>query len=167
MNTEFRRPDGTSFSCRIVGSDMAPAVLAAFRDSYLSSGDGKMSMADFDQLTREGHIINCAVFDEVFCFALFGLELMKDRDGPYTSFLYFDLWHGRLAPIAETVIAMTYAVTRAYADAEGSSAPLRCLLRGRDGWERMVRRLGIEMDHDGWIREEQQYPWLGGEHGFQ
>jgi hypothetical protein len=166
MSIAFRPLDGTSFNARILAADMPQTVLQACRDSYLASGDGKLSDADFEQLTRDGHIINCAVFDE-FCRAVFGLELMKDRDGPYTSFLFFDLWHGRLAPIAETVIAMTYAVTRAYADGEGSTKPLRCLLRGRDGWERMVRRLGIEMDHNGWIREEQQSPRFGGNHGFQ
>jgi hypothetical protein len=72
-----------------------------------------------------------------------------------------------LAAIAETIIRTTYAVTLAYARGEGDQLPLRCLLRGRDGWQRLVPRLGIEIDHDGWIREEQQYPWLGGEHGLQ
>lgn len=145
-----------------VQASVLPAHCSAWQlrtlwQSYQASGDGRYFEAQFKQMVRQAHIVPCVIFDERWTRAIFGLELMRDDDGPYTSFLFYEQIYGRLVPIARQVIDVCWRVAVAYHDADGGRPdPARLLLKGREGWQRLVPRLGVKIDGEGWISEDQE-----------
>jgi hypothetical protein len=168
MNFDLHRQAGTSSedleyraSAEILPPQMTAWRLRACFDAYERSGDGLYKLDEFASLVRGGHIINVVVLGpdqggQGKDFAIFGLELMKDRDGPYTQFLFFEQQRGRLKDVAALVIWITWSVSKAYHRAESDQPFARCLLKGRDGWPRMLRRFGITIDDRGMIHENQE-----------
>lgn len=170
MNIDRTEP-GTSFRfvCEVYGPDLPSWQLRQFWRAYWRASDRLFDMVTFFRLARAGHIV-CAwvaerdpdddVFDVV---ATFGLELMIDRHGqPYTQFIFFDRdpdgdqAPSRLLDMAPLVVETCLRLSMTYKDAERFRGEMRLLLKGRRGWRRVVRRLGLVMDEEGWISENQE-----------
>lgn len=159
MNIAVREP-GPNFDVRICGGwKISPVIMAHAWNAYQASGDGLYPSDRFMLQTINGALWHFFVGtpEPVKVLATFGLELLRDDRGPYVSFLYFEAQPGvRLAPIARAVIDTCHGFTRAMHEGAGGRGPARMLLKGRDGWQRLLPRMGIEIDPDGWISEDQE-----------
>lgn len=156
--------------CQVFGPDLAPWLLSSFWRSYdncASEGD-YFPDYEFKRLVRAGHILCAWVLephptdtsiDDWAVSAQFGVELMRDDQGPYTQFIFFDRdWadpeRGPLMALLPEVVATCFEITRRYSEAENFTGTMRLRIAGRPGWRRIVKALGIEM-HDGWITDKQ------------
>ena len=161
MNIAAQVPGRNSeFDVKICGGyRISPVIMAHAWNAYQASGDGLYESDRFMLQTIHGSLWHFFVGggDPVKIRATFGLELMHDHRGPYVSFVYFEVQPGvRLRTIAVAVIGACHGFTRGMHDGHGGVGPARMLLRGRDGWQRLLPRLGIKIDPDGWISEDQE-----------
>lgn len=128
---------------------------AAFREG----GDGfYKNWWDFQYDVRRGHIIPAVMQwrerDQVHAAQL-GVELMKDDDGPYIQLLYYN---GDFTPTAAPFLAAwLHQILAHYKVSFGLSADDEawCLVKGRPGWRRVIRRLGLAQDEAGYISDQQ------------
>jgi hypothetical protein len=151
---------------------MQPWVLRAFWRAYQRGGDGKWSMSELYRAARDGHIYCAWVLEQnqedgdYDVQAQFGIELMHDEEGlPYTHFLFFDRNPAiagkpslaKLRDMAPTVCFTAWQLAMHYRDAEGFNDNVRVRLKGRPGWRRVVERMGLVMDANGWISDNQEF----------
>lgn len=110
---------------------------------------------EFMQDVRHGHIVPVVMQWEDRA-AQFGLELMADDEGPYISFLYY-CGQVDMEGAAE-IVAFTYRALQEYKKGFGLGPEDEAWVRliGRDGWKRVVRRLGLYMDDKGFISDQQR-----------
>jgi hypothetical protein len=152
------------FACLVLGPDMPAWQLRAFARAYDRAGDWRWSPRTFRRNVRDGHVICCVVVrQDLSVAAQFGIELMIDRDGwPFTQFLFFESAPDErrlraLQKLVPLVVETAWRISMAYKEAETAFPyKMRLLLIGRKGWRRVVKKLGLQMDEEGWITEDQE-----------
>lgn len=146
-------------SCEIVAIEPHCSILALQYSfaAFQAGGDSfYKNWWEFSQDVRHGHIIPAVIDRDGQGVAQFGVELMRDSQGPYISLLYycgaFDLvMGGRLLRWLDVVLQQ-------YKHGFGLSIDQEayCKIVGRDGWRRICRRLGVYMDEAGFISDQQE-----------
>jgi hypothetical protein len=109
---------------------------------------------DFQRDVRTGHIIPVIVTwgDR---WAQFGVELLKDDDGPYVSLLYYAGHFDR--GMVWMVAAWIYQCLQRYKLQHGMGRydEAFCLIVGRPAWRRILKGIGLEMDEKGFVSDQQ------------
>lgn len=152
-------PSFKRFETSVWGHDITDGWLNNFWAIYEMSGDGLWERETFEDLTRKGHLLHVLMYDGSHDFvAGWSLELLRDHHGFYLSFLDFLKYDGvRLKAIAPAIVAVCFRMVQVMQEhgmQEKGAGRMR--LRGRDGWQRLLPRYGIEITADGWIYEDQE-----------
>ena len=158
MNSEVIMRGTSSRNIWAYGPHLSGWTLQSFWRAYRDGGDDAYSQARFENLVRTGNIICFAIAGGGVVKAQFGLQLMRDRHGPYVQFIFFasDFARLELARELPAVVDTCLRTARLYKQAEKYKGDMRLLLVGRKGWRRVARRLGLVMDDRGWITENQK-----------
>src|SRR5262245_18481119 len=139
MNIAVPEP-GRSFELRMLSCGEASYLLPKLYRHYEASGDGLWSEGQFAGLTDTGNLHHVLVTRGGQVQAVFGLQLMRDMQGQFVSFAYYNQVHGRLADVAQLVIACCFAVASHWHWKDGGGAVKRFLLKGRSGWQLLLPR---------------------------
>jgi hypothetical protein len=126
----------------VLGPDAEDASVREGYISYRIGGDDKYVYSRFKSYVRMGHVVLGVIEDGGEVRARFGVELF---DG-YVSMLYvegsgMDRWIRELIDVLMRIGA---------ANARFMEEPV-LYIKGRPGWRRIIRRLGIEIDHNGFV----------------
>lgn len=151
-------PAGHSYSVLTMPTTMHVGQLHAFHQAYETVEHDealKFSFWDFSRLVGQGHII-CGILEdeagEVQC--MFAIELMR-LPMPHLSFLY---WVG---PINAAILSemMFWCWNALQLLKLGLPKPWEkgaVRVVGRKGWLRVMKRMGIAVDADGYVHEDQE-----------
>lgn len=124
-------------------------------------GDGwYRSWWDFARDVRSGHIVPFIV-EHGDNETQFGIELMKhpETGGPVFSVLYYT---GELnGQLLSELAFFLYESMQMHKRTLKLNTPGYLRVMGRPGWSRLIKRMGLEMDADGYIAEDQPAIQLG------
>lgn len=130
-------------------------LMQACYAAYREGGDGFLrNWWDFSTQVRKGHIIP-AVIEWQGQWAQIGVELLFDKDGPYLGILYYN---GSVnMRVAEHVMYWLFVMLQKYKAQRGLGPDEEAYVQvvGRPGWRRMIKRLGLYQDEDGFISDQQ------------
>ena len=150
-------PPGRSFSVRVFGHEMDEEARANFYDAYEASYPGEVpyfSPARFSELIDAGHIHCGGVFDaDGRPVAGFGIELMREPMMHLSFLFYAGLFHRRMF---EPMFEFLHEALQGFKAGQGSDNPGAARVVGRKGWKGILKRRGIAIDADGFIREDQK-----------
>lgn len=130
-----------------------------FYAAYQQGSDGFLkSWWDFSHEVNSGHIVLATIDDEDEYRSVFGLELMHDREGPYLNLMFYV---GRLSVrLVGELTWWIFEFAQLYKQQERADL-VRLKIGGRKGWRAFVKRMGLEMDQDGFISEYQEVFYHG------
>jgi hypothetical protein len=129
--------------------------------AFCVGGDGYYKTYwDFATDVRSGHVVPFIV-EHGDNETHFGIELMHhpETGGPVFSVLYYT---GELSGQLLSELAFyLYTSMQDHKRIMGTNAPGYLRVVGRRGWSRLIKRMGMEMDEDGYICEDQPTIRLG------
>lgn len=156
MNMTLALPHGenSNIEFRAWPKDIDILTLQAFYQAYEMGGDGHFqNWWDFSAQVRKGHVI-CVSIEEDDYRSCFGIELMKDEDGPYISFLFYV---GRLTKkLVRELVFWLFMFMQHYKQEQHFDGDGRLYLGGRGGWQALVYKMGLTIDPFGFITENQE-----------
>lgn len=149
MSTKVEVGSSYRAHLRVYGSGLATARIREFYRSYVFGGDGKWPLLQFAHHARSGHLQLFEVVLQGAVIGRYGISYMRDELGEFVQVVFiegldFDLY-------GDVIAKVTWQAARACAP----SRP-RCLVKGRRGWQRLLRRRGIVMGDDGFIDGNQE-----------
>jgi hypothetical protein len=135
----------------------SPLELGLCVDGYESGGDGVYSRDEF--IDRMFQCVTLCFYltriDTRDVEVIFGVELCAD----HTNFLFCSAAvqapRGVMKRCAPAIVDICEDLTRRWCRWQWETEA-KMLLRGRPGWARILKSLGIERDEDGWISEDQE-----------
>lgn len=136
-----------------------------FFESYRKSasrfhGSETYSAGKFRALIGIGAIVCCEVTIDDEHMADFGLELLEDNEGPFLGLLFFEGKALRL--YVRDMVGVCFSAVKANNAALGFEGEGRLRICGWSGWPRVLSRLGLIVDENGFIREFQPaFGWKG------
>jgi hypothetical protein len=128
------------------GPSLSDWKIRKAHQAYRIGGDGRYAYSRFKSYVRTHRIVVGEVELMGKTRAWFGVELLWNRHGPYASMLYIcgsgmDVWIWDLIDALKRIGAAHTAFL---------SEP-KLYIRGRKGWARAIKRLGIEVDNQGFV----------------
>jgi len=136
------------------GKDLDILSMQAFYQAYEEAADDYyQNWWDFSAQVRNGHIV-CATILEPDYRSVIGIELMRDRRGPYISPIFYC---GRLTKkIVRELTWWLFQMMQLYKEQEGFDGYGRLYLGGRGAWQALIYRMGLHIDPEGFISEDQE-----------
>jgi hypothetical protein len=131
----------------------------SLREAYAAfciGGDGfYRDWWEFARDVRRGHVVPF-IIEHGNRETQFGIELMShpETGGPVFSVLYYT---GELSGdlISELAFFLYDAMQHHKLSLHGHNKPGYLRVVGRKGWARLIRRIGVEIDDDGYIADDQ------------
>jgi hypothetical protein len=136
------------------GKDLDILTMQAFYQAYEQAADDYyQNWWEFSSQVRSGHIVCVSIVEEDYRSVL-GIELMRDRKGPYISPIFYC---GRLTKkLVRELTWWLFQFMQLYKEQEGFDGYGRLYLGGRGAWQALIYRMGLYIDPEGFISEDQE-----------
>lgn len=136
------------------GKDLDVLSMQAFYQAYDMAADGYFrNWWEFSAAVRNGHVV-CVTIEEPDYRSVFGVELMRDGKGPYINVLFYA---GRLTRhLVRELTWWLFQFMQLYKQQEGFTGYGRMYLGGRGAWQALIYRLGLTIDPEGFVSENQE-----------
>lgn len=156
MNMTLALPHGENSRPEflVYDKDVDILTLQAFYHAYQVAADGYYgNWWDFARQVRNGHILLISITEEDYRSCL-GIELMRDKKGPYINPIFYA---GHLTRrLIRDLVWYLYQVLQHYKEEERYQGYGRLYLGGRPGWQAVAYRLGFTIDHEDFVSENQE-----------
>jgi hypothetical protein len=139
---------------RTLGRDLDVLQMQGFYDAYELAADGfYRNWWEFSAQVRSGHIVCVLIVEEDYKSAL-GIELMRDKHGPYINPMFYT---GRLTRrLIRELVFYLFMFLQHYKQEQHFGGFGRVFLGGRSGWQALAFRLGLRIDPEGFVSEDQE-----------
>jgi len=129
-------------------------TLQSFYQAYDLASDGYyQNWWEFSAEVRNGHIV-CVSIIEPDYRSVMGIELMSDGQGPYISLIFFC---GHLTrKLVREITFFLFMFMQHYKQQEHFGGYGRLYLGGRGSWQALIHRMGLTIDPEGFISENQE-----------
>ena len=141
------------------GPDLSPFLIADFFYGYHYGNTvvnaEQMTRREFARMVKRGKLICHSVYAGELLIAVFGTAIRHDDEGAYIEIAFFLGDLGRnFRDVLRAMAMRTYWVARLEQQSRFEYRKnVRMRARGRKGWRRALKMVGVRIDHDGWCRD--------------